>query len=153
MVFFNLLVSLLLIGCIPVLLFAGGLLVTFVGFWALRREFAISKHGLIVPGTVIAIDARRKRTRRRGHATVYDAIVRFQTPEGDDPVTFIVNTGSFRVYHVDQPVRVIYVPTEQKNARIDGRLRWMGPWALICFGLVFMALTVILSVPRITISH
>lgn len=153
MAFFNLTLSLLLIGCcISALLFGGGLLVAFAGFWALRKEFFISKHGLVVPGTVIAINARRKRA-QRGHTTVYDAVVRFQTLENADPVTFSVNTGSFRVYQVNQPVRVIYLPADQKTARIDGRMRWVGPWLGIGFGLVFAALTVILSLPLITIHH
>src|SRR5450631_2906163 len=118
--------------CISGFLFAGGLLVIFAGLWALRNEFVISKHGLIVPGTVIAIDVRRERGRKGAHVTVYDAIVRFQARESDDPVTFTVKTGSFQVYHVDQPVKVIYVPTDQRITRIDGRMRWMGPCILIC---------------------
>ncbi len=154
MAFFNLLftlVSLLLIGCIPGLLFGAGLLVAFAGLWALRKEFSISKHGLVVPGTVIAINARRKRT--RGKAIVYDTVVRFQMLDGTDPVTFVVNTGSFQVYQVDQPVRVIYLPADLKSARIAGRMRWVGPYVGIGFGLFFAALTVIFSLSLITVHH
>lgn len=151
MAFFNLLfalVSLLLIGCIPGLLFGAGLLIAFAGFWALRKEFSISKHGLVVPGTVIAINARRKRK-----AIVYDTVVRFQVLDGADPLTFVVNTGSFQVYQVDQPVRVIYLPADLKSARIAGRMRWVGPYVGIGFGLFFAALTVILSLSLITVHH
>ena len=151
---FNLLfalLSLLLISCIPGLLFGAGLLIAFVGFWALRKEFSISKHGLVVPGRVIAINTRRERT--RGKPIVYDTAVRFQMLDGADPVTFVVNTGSFQVYQLDQPVRVIYLPADLKSARIVGRTRWVGPYMGIGFGLFFAALTVILSLSLITVHH
>lgn len=145
------LLSLLFAGCIPTLLFGAGLLVTFTGIWALRREVHISKYGLCVPGEVVAIDARQKRT--RGRATVYDALVRFQMLEGVDPVTFTVTTGSFRVYQIHQRVRVIYLPEDLRSACIDGRMRRVGPWLGIGFGLLFAATTVILSLPLINIRH
>lgn len=142
----------LLAGCIPALLFGGSLLVTFVGIWALWIEFRISKYGLIVPGEVIAIDARQKRT-RRGWATVYDALVRFQMLEGADPVTFVVTTGSFQVYQIHQRVRVIYLPGDLRSARIVAPIRWVGPWFVIGFGLIFAATTLISSLSLINIHH
>lgn len=88
MAFFNLclaLLSLLFTDCISGLFFGAGLLIAFAGFWALQKEFRLSKHGLVVPGAVIAVNARRKRT--RGKATVYDAVVRFQMLDSASPVT------------------------------------------------------------------
>lgn len=54
-----------------------------------------------------------------------------------------MNTGSFQVYQVEQQVRVIYLPADLKSARIADRMRWVSPWLVICFGLVFAALTVL----------
>ena len=130
------LLGLLFAGCIPTLLLGVGLLLTFAGIWALRKEFHISKYGLIVPGEVIAIDARQKRT--RGRSTVYDVLVRFQTLEDADLVTFVVTTGSFRVYQIHQQVRVMYLPADLRSARIVGRMRRVGPWLGNGFGLFFL---------------
>ncbi|HZO75337.1 MAG TPA: DUF3592 domain-containing protein [Ktedonobacteraceae bacterium] len=144
--FFALLGLLSFATCIVALLVGGGLLFALIGFWALWREFHFSKYGLTVPGEVIAIDVRQERTRKgRGYTTVYDAVVRFQTFENADPVTFIVNTGSFRVYQADQQVRVIYLPADPQQARIEGRHRWVGPWLLIGFSLFFVACTIELA--------
>ncbi|HLG60597.1 MAG TPA: DUF3592 domain-containing protein [Ktedonosporobacter sp.] len=149
--FFALLSLLSFATCIVALLVGGGLLFALIGFWALWREFHFSKHGLTVPGEVIAIDTRREGTRKgrgskgRGSTTVYDAVVRFQTLESADPVTFIVNTGSFRVYQVNQPVTVIYLPADPQQARIEGRHRWVGPWLLSGFSLFFVACTIVFA--------
>lgn len=144
--FFALLSLLSFATCIMALLVGGGLLFALIGFWALWREFHISKHGLRVPGEVIAIGVRRERTRKgRGYTTVYDAVVRFQTLENADPVTFVVNTGSFRVYQADQQVTVTYLPADPQQARIEGRHRWVGPWLLIGFSLFFVACTIELA--------
>ena len=129
MAIFNLLLALLSFSCIPALLALGGLLVAFGGFWALRREFFINKHGVVVPGTITSID--RRRGRGRGKSIVYDSTVRFQKYDADEPDTFVVNTGSFKVYQVDQQVSVIYLPTNRELTRIVGRQRWVAPWLLI----------------------
>jgi len=151
--FFALLSLLSFATCIVALLVGGGLLFALIGFWALWREFHISKQGLTVPGEVIAIDVRRERTRKgRGYSTVYDAVVRFQTFESADPVTFIVNTGSFRVYQVNQPVTVIYLPADPRQARIEGRHRWVGPWLLIGFSLFFVVVAITFSLSFIQIK-
>ena len=144
---FNLLLALLSFSCIPVLLVLGGLLAAFVGFWTLRREFFINKHGVVVPGTVIAID----RIRGRKNSIVYDNTVRFQRHDADEPDIFVVNTGSFKVYQVNQQVSVVYVPTNRQLARIVGRQRWVGPWLIIAFGLVFTAVIVVIYLSMVTI--
>jgi hypothetical protein len=104
----------------------------------------------------MVIDARQKRTRGKGgtgSTTVYDAVVRFQMLASADPVTFVVTTGSFQVYQVNQQVRVIYLSADLKSARIDGHLRWVGPWLGIGFGLFFAATTVIFSLSLITVHR
>ena len=148
---FNLLLALLSSGCLPGLLCVGGLLMAFAGCWALRREFFINKHGVIVPGTIIAID--RRRGRGRGKPIVYDNTVRFQRHDADEPDIFVVNTGSFKVYQVNQQVSVIYVPTNRELTRIVGRQRWVASWLVIGISLIFTAMTVAFYLSMVTIHY
>src|SRR5579872_133869 len=92
-----------LASCVPLLLISGGLLFVFLGGWALQREFFLSKHGLVVPGEVIAIDTRRERSRRGGATTVRRSVATFQPQDFPEPVTFISPVGSiFRFHRVGQ---------------------------------------------------
>lgn len=148
---FNLLLAFLSSGCLPGMLCVGGLLMAFAGCWALRREFFINKHGVIVPGTIVAID--RRQGRGRGKPIVYDNTVRFQRRDADEPDTFVVNTGSFKIYQVNQEVSVIYVPADLKLARIVGRQRWVGSLLVIGISLFFTAVIVSFYLSTVTIHY
>src|SRR5579859_6734951 len=95
----------------------------------------------------------RHRGRGRGKPIVYDNTVRFQRHDADEPDTFVVNTGSFKVYQVDQQVSVIYVPADLKLARIAGRQRWVGPWLVIGISLIFITVIVVIYLSMVTIHY
>ena len=144
--------GLFLSSCVPLLLISGGLLFVFLGGWALQREFFLSKHGLVVPGEVIAIDTRRERGGRGGSTTVRRSVATFQPQDFPEPVKFISPVGSiFRFHRVGQSVQVIYLAEDLKSARINDFTRWFGPWLVIGFSLAFLVLTVLLSLPTITL--
>lgn len=150
--FFSLLLSVSLTACVPLFLVCAGLLLIFVGCWALRREVLLSKQGVVVPGRVVAIDTQRKRTRGRSYTVVHHAVVTFQPRDFDEPVTFVSPVGSgLRFHRIGQTVKVIYSPAGVQSAHINDSSRWIGPWIIIGFGLVFATFTVILASSMITI--
>ena len=141
-----------LAGCVPLLLISGGLLFVFLGGWGLQRECFLSKHGLVVPGEVIAIDTRRERGRKGGSTTVRRSVATFQPQDFPEPVTFISPVGSiFRFHRVGQSVQVMYLAEDLKSARINDFTRWFGPWLVIGLSVAFLVLTVLLSFSTITL--